>query len=105
MIAGVLLMCVTAYSYAANNIKDESLTLAQKKGVMFTIPQQALVFRNGVAGVFIVQKNKARFRMVRLGKNTQSSIYILAGLLGNETILLSNVSKLFDGMPLNLSNE
>jgi len=101
IIISVLFMSVISYSYADNNLKGKSVTLTQKKGVMVKIPTRALVFRNGVPGVFVVQNNEARFRMVRVGKKVNKSVYILAGLFGNETVLTGNTSTLFDGMSLN----
>jgi len=100
-IISVLLMFIINYSYADNILKGKSVTLTQKKAVMIKIPSRALVFRDGVPGVFVVQNNEARFRMVRVGKKINKSVSILAGLFGNETVLTSNVSTLFDGMPLN----
>ncbi len=99
----LVLLCVAGNSFAASNDKQSTFKLTAKKGVMIKIPWQALVTRNGVAGVFVVQDNQARFRMVRLGKQVKNSVYILAGLFGNETLLLGNVSALFDGMPLNIN--
>lgn len=81
----------------AERYNGKSVTLAYKKGRTIKVPQRAMTYQNGVPGVFVVENNQARFRMVRPGKKTAGYIYILAGLFGNETILLDNISMLFDG--------
>lgn len=95
-----LLMQFSSYLLADNNINQDVLNLAQNTKTPIVIPQQAVVVRSGIPGVFVVDKNEARFRMVRLGKQFKKSTAILAGLFGNEVIIISNTSGLYDGMAL-----
>lgn len=62
------------------------------------VPQLALVERGGVPGVFVLEgETLARFRMVRVGKAGGGQVEILAGLTGNETLVLGELRDLRDG--------
>jgi len=97
IVTSVVLIVIFFNVYAKENSDTKVIHLSYKESHSIKIPYQTIVFKNGMPGVFVLQKGKARFRMVRLGKKIKESIYILAGLFGNEKILLSNVSILFDG--------
>ena len=97
IVTGVVLIVIFFNVYANDNSDTKIIHLSYKDSDSIKIPHQTIVFRNGMPGVFVVEKGEARFRMVRLGKKIKESIYILAGLFGNEKILLSNMSILFDG--------
>jgi len=95
-----LFMHFAGYLLAGDSIKLKVLNLSKNKRVQIIIPQRAITSRNGIAGVFVVEKGEARFRMIRLGKQVKTKTFILAGLFGNEIIILSNVATLYDGMEL-----
>lgn len=73
--------------------------LAQSGG-NYWIPRAATVERGGITGAFIAQDGYARFRMLRLGRERDRQVEVLAGLLGNETLLLGNLDATHDGSPL-----
>lgn len=69
-------------------------------GIHLSIPRTALTMRNGVPGVFVVENNEARFRMVRPGKTGATQVEILSGLFGNETLVLGELEAVHDGSPI-----
>ncbi len=65
------------------------------------VPQAALVERGGVPGVFVfTDENRARFRMVRTGKQVNDRVEILGGLRGDETLVGGDLRAVFDGSPI-----
>ena len=70
------------------------------KDVSILIPRAALVIRNGISGVFVLENNEARFRMVRLGKTGAGKVEILSGLFGNETLVVGGLEAVHDGSPI-----
>jgi hypothetical protein len=85
---------------AATASTEQRLTLAVESGDVIRIPRRAVVMRDGIPGVFVVRDGEARFRMVRTGAVAKQSVEILSGLFGDETLLLDDVSALYDGQPL-----
>lgn len=68
-----------------------------KRGERQTImvPEKAIVNRSGIEGVFVVEDNKAYFRMVRLGETIGNQVEIKAGLnLGDVVVTSHNQSLL-----------
>ena len=65
-----------------------------------TIPRPALVERGGIPGVFVLENNQARFRMVRPGKVGATQVQVLSGLHGNETLVLGDLAEVHDGSPI-----
>jgi hypothetical protein len=77
------------------------VTLAAKPGERVQIPRAALVERAGVPGVFVLNENNvARFRMLRLGKVAGDRVEVLAGLTGNERLVLGDLHEVRDGSPI-----
>ena len=65
------------------------------------VPTAALVERGGVPGVYVLSaQNEARFRMVRPGRVVGTETEILAGLAGEEILVLGDVQSLHDGSPI-----
>jgi len=64
------------------------------------IPRAALVERAGVPGVFVLAGGEARFRMVREGRRHGDQVVILAGLRGDETLVLGDLGTVHDGSPI-----
>ena len=50
--------------------------------------------------MFVLEKNEARFRMVRSGKKNVDKVEILSGLFGNETLLVGGLEAVHDGSPI-----
>jgi len=85
-------------------IEVRVLTLAatQADGELLSIPRTALTAINGIPGVFVVEKNEARFRMVRPGKTSAGRQEILSGLFGNEHLIISELEAVHDGSPVTI---
>ena len=69
-----------------------------KEEQVLTIPEQAIVTRVGITGVFRVDKNKVLFTPIRLGRKFQNKYVILSGLKNNESIILFPSDNLSDGI-------
>ncbi len=65
------------------------------------VPSAALIERADVVGVYVLSPaGEARFRMVRPGRVVGAETEILAGLAGNETLVLGDLTSLHDGSPI-----
>lgn len=73
------------------------------KDKYISIPLAALTQRYGVPGVFVVDENEARFRMVQPGEISGKKVKILSGLFGGETLLTGDLEKVHDGSPIKIS--
>lgn len=62
------------------------------------IPIEALYIFAGVEKVFVVKDDKAFEKKVKLGRRYVDRVEIKNGLIGDENIAISNVSKLYDGV-------
>lgn len=76
------------------------ISAASAGDLSISIPRAALLVRNGISGVFVLEKNEARFRMVRSGKKNADKVAILSGLFGNETLLVGGLEAVHDGSPV-----
>lgn len=74
--------------------------LALTAGTPVRIPRAALIERAGVPGVFVLAGGEARFRMVRAGRPHGNQVVILAGLHGDETLVLGDLGTVHDGSPI-----
>jgi len=63
------------------------------------VPNEALIVRAGIPGVFVIHENQARFRMVRTGKSQQRFTSILSGLKNNDAVI-RDPGALFDGQDI-----
>jgi len=70
-----------------------------------TIPRPALIERGGIPGVFVLENQQARFRMVRTGKVGATQAQVLSGLHGDETLVLGDLAEVHDGSPILKKNE
>ncbi|MBI4523802.1 MAG: efflux RND transporter periplasmic adaptor subunit [Deltaproteobacteria bacterium] len=70
-----------------------------------TVPQQALVTFAGVSKVFVVQDNQfARERIVQTGVRTgDNEVEIVSGLKPGELVVISGLTRLIDGSPVQVS--
>jgi hypothetical protein len=79
--------------------------LSVKSGERIRIPRAALVERAGVPGAFVLtDEGVARFRMLRPGKTAGERMEILAGLTGNERLVLGDLREVRDGSPIRNRN-
>jgi hypothetical protein len=75
--------------------------LAVKPGERVLIPRAAYVERAGVPGAFVLgDDNTARFRMLRVGKSAGDRLEVLAGLKGDERLVLGDLRDVRDGSPI-----
>ena len=109
MVFVIPLVFNTNLVYATDSMASTSSAIARPvvkvstalvKGVSISIPRAALVIRNGISGVFVLENNEARFRMVRLGKTGAGKVEILSGLFGNETLVVGGLEAVHDGSPI-----
>ena len=62
------------------------------------IPNEAIVYRNGVNAVWTVDsEGKARRKIVTLGVQTKDDIQITEGLEDNETVMVEGQNRMSDG--------
>lgn len=78
------------------------VSIMPNDGLHISIPVDALIMRNNIPGVFVVENNEARFRMVRLGKISSSKVEILSGLFGDETLVNGGLEDVHDGSPISV---
>ena len=64
------------------------------------VPRDAVVLRNGIPGVYVLQDGRARFRMVRRGRSEGARVQVLSGLRGDETLVLAGSAEVHDGSPV-----
>lgn len=64
------------------------------------IARDAVVLRNGIPGVYVLHDGRARFRMIRRGRNQDGRVQVVSGLRGDETLVLGNHAELHDGSPV-----
>ena len=67
------------------------------------VPVVNVISRGGVKGVFILQDNLARFRMIRTGKQSANHVEVLSGLNGSETLVGGELGSVHDGSPVNIA--
>lgn len=67
------------------------------------VPVINIINRGGVTGVFVLQDNLARFRMIRTGKQSVNHVEVLSGLSGSETLVGGELSSVHDGSPINIT--
>lgn len=81
-------------------------TLAVKPGERVLIPRAAYIERAGVPGVFVLADSGiARFRMLRTGKPAGERLEVLAGLKGDERLVLGDLREVRDGSPITAATE
>ncbi|MEX0878138.1 MAG: efflux RND transporter periplasmic adaptor subunit [Thermoanaerobaculia bacterium] len=68
------------------------LLASESAGRRLTVPQEALVERGGLTGVFVVEQGRARLRWIAIGAETLESVEVRAGLHAGETVVLAPAS-------------
>ena len=100
----LLLFLTVNTAFAMEQTVHRSLMTLQATADDVSVPEGALVYRNGVPGVFVMYEGEARFRMVRTGKLEEQQVEIVSGLFGNETLVLGDMAVLYDGSKLALGS-
>ncbi|WP_334093034.1 efflux RND transporter periplasmic adaptor subunit [Helicobacter typhlonius] len=71
-----------------------------------TIPQSALLQDSEGSYVYIIKEGKAKITRVTLGQNLRNNqVLILGGLLDGDVLVLNQLSKVREGIPLNSAKE
>jgi hypothetical protein len=64
------------------------------------VPENTLLLRAGIHGVFVEREGRARFQMVKPGQRLDNHVQILSGLYGVEILLSGELGQVHDGSPL-----
>jgi RND family efflux transporter MFP subunit len=67
------------------------------------VPEESLIRREQLAGLFTVNNQTACLRWVRTGKSRNGQVEIIAGLAKNEPFILRAESKLYNGAPVKIN--
>ncbi len=74
------------------------LTITYGSEMQLTVPTSAVVDRNGLTGVYVVdQTGKAQFTLVTLGKQWGDRVQVLSGLPEGQRVVTSRVSEITAG--------
>ena len=66
------------------------------------VPAEAVVYFVGISKVFVVANNKAEERLVKSGARQGAWVEIIEGVKPGDTVAISNLSQLFNGVPVTL---
>ncbi|MDA8390774.1 MAG: hypothetical protein M0Z76_08620 [Gammaproteobacteria bacterium] len=68
------------------------------------VPTDAIIDYAGLPGVFVLSAHdRARFRLIKVGKARNGKSEILSGLRGDETLVLPPFDGVFDGSPIHIT--
>jgi RND family efflux transporter MFP subunit len=76
--------------------------LVQEQVPTLVVPLEAVLNFAGVTKVFVAESGKARSQVVRTGPIRNGEQQIVAGLKGGESVVVSGVTKLYDGARIRL---
>lgn len=76
------------------------VTLTMDQTETLIVPTPAVIPFGQIERVFVVQEQKARLRLVRIGTRSDSHIEILSGLSEGETVITAGHDNLLDGQPV-----
>lgn len=79
-------------------------TKGQSARTRIEVPKSALAVRDGTTGVFLIEKDRAVFHPVKVGRQTQATAEIESGLSGGETLVANaSIEKLENGVKVTVS--
>lgn len=81
-----------------------SVNLKTKKGAL-TIPLASLIKNNNSTGVFVVNNNKAEFKVIKEGMNDGKYAEIISGLNADDVVVTLGMNKLKDGTVVIITNK
>lgn len=73
---------------------------ARNGGAILAIPEDLVVERGGIPGVFELRDNRARFQPVKTGRRAGGTVEVLAGLAGGEKLVGGKLTEVRDGSPI-----
>jgi hypothetical protein len=106
-VAAVLGAGLTACGKPATVTPAPKVALARPVATVtnLRIPRAAVVQRGGETLVFVLDTDgEARARLVRLARPSGESIEVLAGINGNETVVLGDLTTVHDGSRITSAN-
>jgi RND family efflux transporter MFP subunit len=80
------------------------LPRSNSQGIL--IPTQALIRRGQLEGIYVVDANQqATLRWIKTGKRQGEQLEVTSGLVAGERVILSNLSELTDGQPIEIREQ
>lgn len=73
---------------------------AQQGDSLLSVPEDVVVRRGGLIGVFVLLEDHARFQWVRTGHRHPGRVEILSGLHGGELLVGGDLGEVRDGTPI-----
>jgi hypothetical protein len=73
---------------------------ARNGTALLSVPDDLVVPRGGLPGVFALRDGRARFQPVKLGKRAGGTVEVLAGLGGGEKLVGGKLADVRDGSPI-----
>lgn len=77
------------------------LNMAGTEGII--VPREAVIHDNGQSYVYVIKDNVASKRIVETGIENDKEIEVIKGLDAGEQVAVTNVSNLFDNMPVSVN--
>jgi RND family efflux transporter MFP subunit len=71
---------------------------------VLTVPQSAVIQKQGLYNIFIIENGKAIRRQVEIGEVTGETVQIKNGLQAGETVIISSVNQLKDGQAVKVTD-
>jgi RND family efflux transporter MFP subunit len=91
---------VTVAVADTNSLRPGMFARAELPGPIrrvLSVPVESLVRRGQLTSVFVVERDRARLRLVRVGRSDGSRVEVLAGLSEGETVVVRPPASLRDG--------
>lgn len=70
---------------------------------LLTVPRAAIVRNGQLTSVFVIEKDRARLRLVSLGEPADTGVEVLAGISEGETVVVNPPPGLADGQPVKVA--
>lgn len=86
--------------FAERAAVERPVTEAQVRNGRVRVPASAIVQRWDMPHVFVLEAGKARARLVEPGKDRGRYREVLAGLDGDETLVVGDLEAVVDGTPI-----
>lgn len=77
---------------------------AGEQAKVLTVPQSAVIQKQGLYYIFVVEDNKAVRRQAEIGEVTGETIQIKSGLAAGEKVIISSVNQLKDGQTVKVTD-
>jgi RND family efflux transporter MFP subunit len=74
----------------------------ESRGLVISVPRAAIQSDEGQRGVYVLNEERAYWRLVRLGEASGDSVAVLRGLRAGDRVILSGASLLTDGQQVRI---